>query len=141
VNLYFEASALTKVYTTEEESQRVIAAYNASTPFISRLSLVEVISAVSRKFRKGEISVDDRGEIVSVLRRDEARLYVLELTEDVAFEAQKLLLRHTLKASDSIQLACFSLFHRRYLHNVELVCFDAQILTAASNENLPIFSL
>ncbi len=102
----------------------------------SRLSEVEVASALERRCREGSAQPKDRDRAVAALREDFRSLLVVELTAEVVSASLGLLARHPLRAGDAVQLAsCLELRHRlRY--PVALVAFDDRLLNAAVGEGL-----
>jgi predicted nucleic acid-binding protein len=135
---YFDASALAKRYVLEPESASVRRLLASETPATSRLSEVEIASALARRCRDGSVSVDERDQALAQLRDDIGSMNVVELSPDIAALAASLLLRHPLRASDAIQLA--SCLHvARQLETVpEFVVDDAGLGAAARNEGVRV---
>lgn len=100
--LYFDASALAKRYVREPETASVRRLLGRGVPATSRLSEVEVTSALGRRCREGTVSADDRDRALARLREDIASMYVVELSAEIAAATCALLLRHPLRAPDAI---------------------------------------
>jgi predicted nucleic acid-binding protein len=104
----------------------------------SRLSEVEICSAVARRCREGGLSAERRDQIFSALRLDMQSLYVVELSSAIAVICQQLLVRRTLRAGDAIQLASCLHLHEEVGQPVEFVAFDQRLAAAAEAEGLKI---
>lgn len=98
---------------------------------ISRLSEVEVASALARRTRIGDVTPEERDVALATLERDLASFVVVELVPDVASRARTLLNAYSLRASDAIQLASFHLLRERLDHNVPFVAFDERLVGVA----------
>jgi predicted nucleic acid-binding protein len=101
---------------------------------ISRLSMVEVGSALARRCREGDLDETARDRLMVALRQDEAAFRVVELTSEVVTEAHGLLQRHALRASDAIQLASLLVLRRALDERVSLLTFDGDLVAAAEAE-------
>ncbi|MPZ19206.1 MAG: PIN domain-containing protein [Luteitalea sp.] len=135
---YLDASALAKRYSRERGSsavRRLLATGRAAT---SRLSEVEVASALVRREREGALTIRQRDRGLARLRADAAALIVVELTPEVTATAKQLLLRHHLRASDAIQLASALYLHRELDVEVPFVAFDDRLVDAARGEGLTV---
>jgi len=105
VTRYFDASALAKRYVRETGSptvRRLLASGSAAT---SRLSDVEVSSAIVRRAREGAFTIDERDRMLAALQHDVPALAMVELTPEITAGARTLLLRYPLRAGDAVQLA------------------------------------
>src|SRR5688500_16622682 len=101
----FDASALVKRYVREKGSIKVRRLLSSDVPATSRLSAVEIVSALVRRSREGALSEAERDRAMAALEADIAAILVVELTPEIATRAQALLQRHPLRAGDAIQLA------------------------------------
>jgi predicted nucleic acid-binding protein len=135
---YFDASALAKRYVRERGStwvRRLLAAGRAAT---SRLSEVEVASALVRRERDGALTRRQRDRGLATLKDDVTALVIVELTSDITAAAKALLLRHQLRAGDAIQLASVLYLCRELEVSVPLVAFDERLVSAARAEGLTV---
>ena len=133
---YVDASGLVKRYVREKGSakvQRLLAAEAAAT---SRLSAVEIASAVARRVREGNLSGEDRERILAAVDRDMTAVLVVEITAAVLASAQLLLQRHPLRTGDAIQLASCLQLREHSEDDVTFVGFDDRLLAAARAERL-----
>jgi predicted nucleic acid-binding protein len=74
--------------------------------FISPLSGAEVLAAIARKQRLGELDLATRDRVAAAFRKDYRRRYTqTALTATVIEEAMALVLAHPLRGYDAVQLA------------------------------------
>ena len=106
----------------------------------SRLSEVEVPSALVRRSREGAFSARERDRALASFAEDFSTLIVIEFGPDVAAEARALLLRHRLRAGDAIQLACGLFLQRELRQALTFVAFDDQLVGAARDEGMTVVS-
>lgn len=135
---YFDASALVKRYVRELSSASVRRMLTDGPAATSRLSAVEITSALARRTREKALSAAKRDRLLGQLTHDLPALLVIELTPELITRARALLLRHPLRSSDAIQLAS-ALFLQEALHDViTFVGFDRRLNAAAESEGLPL---
>ncbi len=134
---YFDASALAKRYVEEEGSNLVQALLGNSLLASSRLSEVEVSSALARRWREGRFTREGLDRALASLRKDLASFAVVELHPSVVSLALDLLLRHALRAGDAIQLASCLLLKSEGIE-VEFLAFDIRLNAAAKDEGLTV---
>ena len=135
---YFDASALVKRYVRETGSSTVRRLLAGGTPATSRLSEVEVASAIARRAREGAFAAARRDRMLAALDRDLPALAVVEMIPDITAEARALLLRYPLRAGDAIQLASCLYLQRELRDPVPFVAFDQRLLEAARAEGLTV---
>jgi uncharacterized protein len=133
---YFDASALVKRYVREQGSAKVVRLLSSTPAATSRLSQVEVASALVRRAREGAFSVADRDRALAALEQDFASLLVVEVTLPVTDQARALLLRHQLRAGDAIQLASGLFLQEQLGERVPFLAFDSRLTDAARSEGL-----
>lgn len=135
---YFDASALAKRYVREEGSrkiQRLLASNLAAT---SRLSAVEIVSALMRRLRDNVLTAQDCDRARAGLEADMTAMLVVELTPEIAARAQRLLQLHPLRAGDAIQLASCLHLQEELGEDMVFVAFDERLLAAARAERLRV---
>jgi predicted nucleic acid-binding protein len=135
---YFDASALVKRYVAERGSRsvaRLLAAGDAAT---SRLSEVELVSALTRRAREGDLAAADGDRAIAALADDLAALHIVELLPDVTALARSLLRRHALRAADAVQLASCLYLGERLAERIPFVAYDRRLRTAARAERLQV---
>jgi predicted nucleic acid-binding protein len=136
--LYFDASALVKRYVREKGSLKVRRLLASDLPVTSRYSVVEITSALTRRAREGSISAEDCERAVAALSDDLTAMLVVELTPELATQAQALLRRHPLRAGDAIQLASCLQLREESGEPIPLVVFDDRLAVAARRQRVPL---
>jgi len=105
---FFDASALVKAYVHEPGSRwvRQILTPRGTRSFISPISGAEVLAAIARKARAGEIQATVFKGIVTAFRTDfRHRFAHAALSAVLIDEAMALVLAHPLRGADVVQLA------------------------------------
>ena len=133
---YFDSSALAKRYLEEPGSASIRRLLEESRVTTSRLTEVEIVSAVCRCVRSGTFSPEERDRTIPRIAADSAEYRFIELTSRVASLARDLLALHPLRASDAIQLASCLTATRAVGDPMEFVAFDERLLAAARAEGL-----
>jgi hypothetical protein len=127
---YFDASALVKKYVEEKGSDLVRDRLLEGRAATSRLSEVEISSALARRCREGNLSPAARDEALIAVRKDFQALVKVELSPQVITIARELLTGYDLRAGDAIQLASCLFLRNRGL-DLEFVAFDGRLSVAA----------
>lgn len=135
---YFDASALAKRYVRETGSVKVRRLLSADIPATSRLSEVEIASALMRRAREGALSHKQRDRALAALDSDVTAMLLVELSPEVVKRAQTLLRRHVLRAGDAIQLASCLHLRDELGDEVAMVAFDERLNAAAQLEGLAV---
>ena len=135
---YFDASALAKRYLREKGSVKVRRLLSSDVPATSRLSSVEIASALMRRTRDGNISDDQRERAMAALDADVSAMLVVELTPAIVARAQTLLRRHPLRAGDAIQLASCIHLQEELQDEATFIAFDDRLMAAAHLEGLKL---
>ncbi|MGH9413735.1 MAG: type II toxin-antitoxin system VapC family toxin [Terriglobales bacterium] len=133
---YFDASAWTKRYIDEPGTDAVVGLAEGAVLATSRLTMVEVSSALLRRKREGTVGAAVCDEQLARLRSELLTVEVVELDLVVAEAATATLQRHALRAGDAIQLASALHLRRRMRGPIEFICFDQRLNEAARAEGL-----
>lgn len=115
--------------------RRLLGAGPAAT---SRLSAVEVASALARRCREGAFSAGERDRALAALEQDFSALQVVELSPAIVASARALLVRRPLRAGDAIQLASALLLQREMEPEVTFAAYDERLREAAAAEGLSV---
>ncbi len=118
-----------------ETVERLLAAGSAG---ISRLSEVEVTSAVARRARLGDCTVQERDRTLVALESDLASFIVVEVVPAVTSRARGLLNAYALRASDAIQLASCLHLRERLEQDVPFVVYDGQLAAVARGSGMTV---
>jgi predicted nucleic acid-binding protein len=141
---YADSSALIKRHVPEMGSTWIKQEFSQSSGnniITSKLSIAEVLSGLNRRKREASISAADYAKFskdFTAVSRFQYRM--MDLTDAVLLEAQRLLETHPLRAGDAIQLAS-ALLANAQLQSANLpalifLASDARLLTAATSEGL-----
>ena len=125
-----------KRYVREEGSDRVRDWLAAGTAATSRLTEVEVASALMRRWREGSFGAAQRDRALAALVTDLEALTVVEVAPPVAARARRLLEQHPLRAGDAVQLASCLLLRDATGGPVAFAAFDGRLNEAARAEGL-----
>jgi uncharacterized protein len=120
----------------EPGADRIRSLLTGSIVATSRLSEAEVGSALCRRCREGTLPPEERDRALATLRRDLAKLFIVELTAEVSLRAVSLMTRLPLTAADSVQLASSLEVRDRLKLPCQFVCVDSRLLAAARQEGL-----
>ena len=143
---YLDTSALVKRYAAERGSGWIT---NLTDPVIGhdvwtvRLTGPEMIAALFRKVRTGEITLADAAQAASDFRADWLTLYqIAEVTISVTDRAMALAERHSLRGYDAVHLAVAVEAHQVYralgLPLITFVSADTTQLRAAQAEGIAV---
>lgn len=127
-----------KRYVREPGTALVRRLLAESSPVTSRISEVEVASAVARRSREGTLSIAGRDRVLRAWVADLQALHLVEVTDQTAGLARALLLRHALHAGDAVQLASCLILQQSIGNPVPMVAFDVRLREAAAGENLAV---
>jgi predicted nucleic acid-binding protein len=143
-NSFLDSSALVKYYHREDGTQEVtrIIEEPDARHAISRLSLVEMVSAFAVKFRTGDIDEQGFGALRRRFYPDIGqRLFrIMPVTTSRYQEATQLLEKHfriRLRTLDALQLAvALALSHQGLI--AHFVCADRRLCETAREEGLSV---
>lgn len=136
---YWDASALVPLVVSEKESDRVRGWLEEDDGVVTwSWSSVEVASAVERRFRRQEMSRQQRRQCLDRFAR-----LAREWDEVVDLFAARsraiaLLARHPLRAADAAQLGAALLVAEDDPASLDFVCLDERLATAAEREGLRV---
>ena len=127
-----------KRYVREPGAVAVRRLLKADAGAASRLSEVEVASALVRRAREGAFTVEERDRALASLADDLATLIIVEFAPEITADARALLLRHRLRAGDAVQLASCLYLQREMSQPLPFVAFDDRLAEAARHEGLTV---
>lgn len=142
---YLDTSALIKHYVLESGSvwvDAVLFALPDTLLLTSRVTIVEVRSALARRRREASIPLSDHADILAAFREDcDMRYHLIELDQRIADAASDLLDQYPLRAYDAIQLASAAesaeALARVALPPLVFVSADERLLASAQALGLP----
>ncbi len=143
---FFDSSGLAKRYITETGTAWVRGITDSSSGdrvYVARITLVEIVSAIARRGRRGDLTPSDMATALTDVRSDFKALYeVIAVNGRLVNLATVLVERHALRAYDSVQLAAATQVNSAYVGNalppVTFVSADTTLNTAAKAEGLNV---
>ncbi len=138
---FTDASALVKRYVNETGSQWFRSELSNHQIVIAQITCVELIAALTRRFRKGEITklALYQARKRFLIHRAHLEYEIIETDDRVIEEAIRIAFTHGLKAYDAVQLATAMVAAKQFdTKRYVFVAADHQLLTAATNTGLPI---
>ena len=99
---YFASSALVKRYVREPGSERVRERLEESTLATSRISPVEIATALARRCREGRLEDALRRRVLRDLDEDLGSFYLVKVAPEVVRIARDLLERSRLRVADAL---------------------------------------
>ncbi|HKQ53050.1 MAG TPA: type II toxin-antitoxin system VapC family toxin [Pyrinomonadaceae bacterium] len=143
---FLDSSAIVKRYVEEAGTDWVIGITSPEKDdsiYVARITGAEVVSAIARRGRGGDISQDDVTRAMADFRHDFALAYhVLEITAALITRAMSLAESHALRGYDAVQLAAVLEVNDRCLDLAipapTLVSADKALNAAAEAEGLTV---
>jgi len=111
---YFDTSAVVKLYVEEQGSAHVQSLARKNRPLSSVILSLELVSALARRKRSGDLSSEAQETALGNFRKDLPRFDLVELTSDIRRRAEAMLLMYPLRTLDAIHIAS-ALFTREAL--------------------------
>nr|VFJ59807.1 MAG: hypothetical protein BECKFM1743C_GA0114222_102563 [Candidatus Kentron sp. FM]VFJ62807.1 MAG: hypothetical protein BECKFM1743A_GA0114220_103163 [Candidatus Kentron sp. FM]VFK13067.1 MAG: hypothetical protein BECKFM1743B_GA0114221_102654 [Candidatus Kentron sp. FM] len=107
MKIFFDSSAFVKRFIEEDGSREVDAwCERASRLGLSILCIPEMVSALNRKIREGELSTEHYWPIKEQIAKEIEDAQIVELTPEVVEKSIGLLERHVLRSLDALHIAC-----------------------------------
>jgi len=135
--IYFDTSALAKNYVVEDGSPHV-AKLILENPEIatSKLTYAEILSAVVRRTKSGDLSRQKMKEVIDKFENDWKSLLIIDLHDDLLPIIKRVIEKHQLKAADSIHLASAIWLKISLKEDIAFASSDLNLLKAAEAERL-----
>lgn len=135
--IYFDTSALIKLFILEKGSENAQRLFHAHfPPATAVIAYAEIYSGVNRRKREGYLSSQQYTRLSRRFEEHWATYIRIELTEEVLAGAKKLLERYPLRAFDAIHLASAISLQKGIREPLEFAAADSRLLDAASDERL-----
>lgn len=130
--VFFDTSALLKLFIREQHSEAVcVASKAASLTVVSQLTWVEMCAALGLKQRTRQIDAPQATRALQELRDEWDRYSKLAIDQALIVTAGELALTFGLRAYDSLQLASAQRAHSQTGNTLAFACFDKQLNAAA----------
>lgn len=146
ISYFLDSSALIKRYVTETGSEWLessLASPEGVLALASRVTMVEVWSALARRRREASISFEHHADALAAFREDSYVFFrFIEFDQPMYELAGSLLEQHPLRAYDAVQLAS-ALVAAQALAEADLdrpifLSADDRLLAVAAAEGLPV---
>lgn len=111
MKLFLDTSSLIKLYYTEEGTAHIDRIFNENQVeevFLSEISITEFYSAIYKKVRTRDLSLQNANDILTSFNKDEDKYTFVSLDRNVINESQKLLKKYGiegLRSLDAMQFA------------------------------------
>jgi uncharacterized protein len=137
--LYLDTSSLVKLYISEAHSSLVVSWVEESEIVATcRVAYPEMISALNRRFRSGDLTKKDYDLVVKHFSEEWERFAVIDFDP---IKAGNLAAMHGLRGFDAVHLsAALLLKSSRSEPETVFSSFDQKLNEAASAEKLKVFS-
>ena len=143
---FLDTSAVVKAYINEKGSgwtQSLISSTSGNRIYISLLTGAEVISAITRRAHRGDISSNDASSAITLFRNEFSQIFVLQ---DISYSlidfAMDLAVKHALRGYDAVQLsAALTLRQDRAVSGLQSPIFvsaDNALNIACASEGLVV---
>ena len=139
--IYLDSSALVKRYTEEVGTDFVKSILTTNGLITtSKLTYPEILSALMRKVRAGEIERKTFNGIVEMFDKDWDHVLVLDFHNDLLQIVKVVIEKHPLKAADAIHLSSTLWLKLSSKADVTFVASDSNLLKAAGAERLQVMN-
>lgn len=143
MTVFADSSAIVKRYADEAGHEAVRSLVGPVV--VSALARVEVVAALWRKQRIGELALDDAGVLIGAFEADwaepdpyRAPFVAVQVTTAVLDRAAALVARHGLRAYDGVQLASAVMAREAVGGTVTFAAFDHGLCEAAAREGFAL---
>lgn len=138
--VYLDASALVKRYVAENYTQEVRSLIRrARMVATTELSRIEVVAAIMRAVRTGNLISQEASKAIEVLRSDWADTMSLKVSGAILTTGEHAVFTHPLKGYDAIHLASAIIWREALRTEITLACFDSQLRRAAKAEKFRLW--
>ena len=136
---YFDTSALVKRYVRERGSAQVASLLRRHDLLSSVITPVEILSALSRRRRNGDLSRENFSVTVSRVQNDRVRWELVEVGATVLSRAEDLVQGSVaMRALDAIHIASLMTFQDATGIRVSFITGDGRQRDAAEQMNLAV---
>jgi predicted nucleic acid-binding protein len=143
MNFFIETSALAKAFHEEKGTKAMISIIDdpANTIWVSELARVEYTSAVFRKVRMGEFTLDEASSSLEGFLEDFATFEIEPISETILATAEKLIresgARFPIRSLDAIHIATYLLTAEK---DWAIVSTDSCICSIARDRGWPLLN-
>jgi predicted nucleic acid-binding protein len=135
--IYFDSSALVKNYILEDGSSMVAKLLlENSNNATSKVTYAEMLSALVRRTRSGDLSLQKMREVIRKFEGDWNTLLIVDLHNDLLPVIKRVIEKHQLRAADSIHLASAIWLKTSLKEDIVFASSDLNLLKGARAERL-----
>lgn len=139
--LYCDTSALVKRYIREPFTDTLLAGWlKADRIATSEIAFAETVSALSRRFRQGDLEEDRFLLVRGTFSRDFRNTLRVAVSEQLHPTILELVQSHSLRGLDAIHLASAMLVQNKLRESLVFACYDARLAEAAKSEGLSLLN-
>jgi predicted nucleic acid-binding protein len=136
---YFDTSALVKRYIRERGSAQVLSLLGRHDLLSSAITLIEVLSALSRKRCDGDLSEENFSAVLSRIESERARWELVEVAEPVLDQAQEIVKGAvSMRTLDAIHIASCLTFEAAAGMRIPFITGDGRRRDAAAQMKLHV---
>jgi predicted nucleic acid-binding protein len=136
---FWDSSAIVPLFVAEPLTPVLLPLAAESEPMaVWWGSSVEVVAAMARKERAGQLPVTRFAEMLSAFRNVARSWREVAPSASIRMRAERLLRVHPLRAADSLQLAAALAIVDGSVSSVEFVCLDERLSHAATLEGFRV---
>ncbi|MFH0813399.1 MAG: type II toxin-antitoxin system VapC family toxin [Pseudomonadota bacterium] len=136
---FWDSSAIIPLFLKEPATETVRGLIRSDEDVVVWwATLVECVSALSRRRREGALSVDAERQARTILAGLSAEWSEVYPTEIVRQRAERLLMVHPLRAVDAFQLAAALIWAEEIPRGLEVVCLDQNLREAVLREGFTV---
>jgi uncharacterized protein len=136
---YFDTSALLKRYIREPGSAQVASLLRRHDLLSSAITPVEILSALWRRKRSGDLSEENFSATLSRVQSDRTRWELIEVSATVLSRAEGFVqVVVPVRALDAIHVASLMVFHAASSVQIQFVTGDGRQRDAATNLGLDV---
>ena len=137
--IYFDTSALAKKYVIETGSEGIARLMTEkSIMATSKLTYPEMLSALTRRSREGDIPHSKLKELLTEFEADWKCFLIIDFQDELLVSIKRLIEKYYLRAADSIHLASALWLKHSMKENITFVASDTNLLNAARAEKLSV---
>ena len=142
---FLDSSALIKRYVTERGSEwltNLIEPRAGNRIFVARITAVEVVSAIKRRERSGNLSATDASASLTRFRQEFGNYRSVDINAKLVSRAMNLAETHALRGYDAVQLAAaleiYDELRSAGLSSLALISADLALNVAAVAEGMSV---
>ena len=139
--IYLDTSALVKRYVKEDGSEivgSIVTQQKVIAP--SKLAYAEMLSALMRKHRAGEIQRKPLDRVIGQFETDWEKLVIVEFHNELLEIIKSLIEKYPLRGADAVHLSSAMWLQESTKTRLTFVTSDISLLSAARAEDLEIIN-